>query len=169
MPLLQFCTHSTTFSCHCCFTSLCTHCCLIAWHVLPQVSPAVPLRGLLHHSQLLSIYLSILVSNLGYKAGPFSRQCYWKHRSVPGSLGHTSSCPPTPGRLWRSGCCRSLLLPLGERAVKSPAHEPINSDRFAVASSEVKGVHYAHSQSRWLTVKQTVIEIFIREKSGVLK
>jgi len=58
----------------CCFTSLCTSCYLIPWHILPQVNPAVPLRGLLHHSQLLSI----LVSNLYCKAGQFSRRCLLK-------------------------------------------------------------------------------------------
>lgn len=126
--------------------ALCTNCCLIPWHILPQVSPAVPLRGLLHPSQLLSSYLSILVSNLGYKAGPFSRQCLLKTQERAW-LPRPSLL--LPSHSWQAAEVRLLQdSPAAFGRVKSAAREPINPDRLAVASSGVKGVHYAHSQSR---------------------
>lgn len=79
--------------------------------------------------------------------------------------------PPALPLLAGSGGQAAAGLPaaFGRAAVKSAAREPINPDRFAAASSGAKGVHYAHSQSRWLSVKQTVIEIFIREEKWSAK
>lgn len=125
-----------------CFTSLCVNCSLILWHVLPHANPAVPLRGLFQHSCYLSWSLICAIMQ-----AHFPGSVYWKHRSVPGSLSHTSSDPPTPwqaARLWRSGC-RTLLLPLREQGVKSATCKPINPDRFVVAPCEVQRVHCAYS------------------------